>query len=64
MVSKSPNHFAFQIEFKSYDLTLLERDAKKLNLEVKLIENFILAANQTITTSQHHCKDGHLKNNC
>ena len=31
LVSQSPNHFAFQIEFTRKDLTLLERDAKKLN---------------------------------
>ena len=63
-VSQSPNHFAFQILLKSNDLTLLERDAKKLNKDVKLIEYFVLAAKETITTGQHHCKDCHIKNNC
>ena len=61
LVSQSTNHFAFQIEFTPNDLTLLERDAKKLNKEVKLIEYFVLAANETITTGQHHCKDCHIK---
>ena len=64
IVSQSPNHFAFQIEFKPSDLTLLERDAKKLNKDVKLIEYLVFAAQKTITTGPHHCKDCHIKNNC
>ena len=60
-VSQSPNHFAYQILLKSNDLILLERDVKKLNKDVKLIEYIVLAANETITTGHHHCEDCHIK---
>ena len=59
--SESQHHFGFQVSLKPTDFSLIERDARKLNSTVNLIEYETLRPSETVIIGDHHCQECHKK---